>query len=487
MGRSAPISGVNAGISTESLASAYARDLERMQTANAKMRAVGVSVKDSDPWMVAAQELDVEGLYSNQTGPIDTWWRSESFLKRESLLRGMTPAELRCIQIARQADLLAQTAEVAFELSHELETAEAQRLLGDWLWSGRLLTESMQTDARANGAARDWSQAWGAEAVAAIDEDSDWQAKMRLRETYRRAVRESLARAGWPWDRRPTPLAVPSQIRPLSNEQGVGEHARRYAAQRARAQVGAVALQVIAENRVAAAREWRALLVHISGKRVTEFRESFGFLGLPETVWELLTNDERALIDGRMADYVTRPAGLERDRAKLNERLRSLAGQIQVRVIAESTDDPRLKQYASRLQTLDPTIDSATREKLLASIREDAVNGTVDLGVGAAEVAIMLGLFSIPEPVSKVIGVSVGVYVIVSEALSVDPKWQSITTLRLAITEGVATAAFGRPHQWQIALEDGTVVSPKLTAEDAPVLKAELEIWSSLRSQLKDM
>ena len=467
------------------VAAALARDTAKLKQLERRLAEVRVSADIEEPWVIAARELDVDALYDNQTGPINYFYRDAHFLQLESLLRGMTPAQLRCIQVERQADLLSQAAQLVLDASRDLETPEAQRFLADRLWDSRHLAATMRTDNRALESVRLWTAAWGGEADQLIDDLEEDEAKRRLRESYSSAVRVTLARQGWPWDQPPSLVAqIPAR---LDRDHGLadGIRAERHAAHQARVQVAAIVLREIGHQRQQLVRDWRSVLRELSGERATEVVESFsGLYDLPVSFYERLTDDSNALLGRRIDEHLTIPAGLPEARDRLVARLKDFPEEIRSKITAESDSPVDVDEgTVSPITGSEAANTDMFRAALIRDLDQSMALAAADLVLTGAAFALAMA----PEPLFTKIAAAVLLAVDTTvDAVKVKPRWQRSTMIRLASVEAVGAMAIGSSSYGEARFADNAVALPGSAQNSGVILKAELQLWNWLGNKTRN-
>jgi hypothetical protein len=466
------------------ICAALARDTTKLQQLERRLAEVRVSADIEEPWVIAARELEVDALYDNQTGPINYFYRDPHFLQLESLLRGMTPSQLRCIQVERQADLLSQAAQIVLDASRDLETPEAQRFLADRLWDSRHLAATMRTDNRALESVRSWTAAWGAEADQLIDDLEEDEAKRRLRESYSSAVRVTLARQGWPWDQSPSLVAqIPAR---LDRDHGLadGIRAERHAAHQARVQVAAIVLREIGHQRQQLVRDWRSVLRELSGKRANEVVESLsGLLALPRNLRERFTQEDKAIVLGRIDEHLTGPAGLPEARNKLLARLKSFPEQARSK-ITDELDSP-YDAGRGKVSPI-PGSEAANTDTFRAALIKDLDQSmAIAVGEGVLLVAGLVFLMA-PEPLfTKIAAAFLFAVDTTIEAVKVKPRWRRSTMIRLASVEAVGASAIGSSSYGEVWFADNTVALPASEQSSGVILDSERQLWNWLRDKTR--
>jgi hypothetical protein len=463
---------------------ALRRDADRLRAAAKVVQSIRVSGDVEDPWVIAARELEVDALYDNQTGPINYFYRDEHFLQLEALLRGLTPAELRCIQVERRADLLKQAADAVLKVSRELETPEALRLLAEHLWDTRHLTQTIRADNRALEAVGRFTSSWAGPAVEIINKNDAESAKRLLRESYRSSVRDALVQQGWPWDL--SPALIPSVSSTIARDTNItdSERVRRADGERARVQAAAVTLREIGDQRVKIGREWRALLKQLSGDRAKEVIESFsGFLDLPVSTYERFVKDHGVLMNERIERYLTTPAGFPERRERLVSLLKGFPEDVQSKI----TDELDAPVDVGRGQ-LNPTLapqevnSDGFRKDLVRDLDQSMALAAVDVGLTATA----LILFMAPEPIfTKIAGVVFFSVDTAIEAFQVRARWQRSTMVRLASVEAVFAMVFGTDPYSQTKFANATVVVPASGQVTGAVLEAELKLFNWLKGKAR--
>jgi hypothetical protein len=476
---------------------ALARDNAKLRQLQRRLTDVRVSPDIEAPWVVAARELEVDALYDNQTGPIDRYYRDAHFLELEALLRGATPAQLRFAQVERQGDLLKQVAEIALETSRELETPEAQKALSDQLWSSNHLTDSMRTDVRALGAVGEIASRWGSEASAIIDKYKEQEAKVLLQDSYRSAVKDVLERQGWPWDMSPNLVSGGSPN--LSRDPRIqdADRDRRLESERLRTQVAAITLREIGDERVEIARDWSELLRQLSGERANEFIKSFnGLYDLPKTAWEHYTDPEMSYVRERLLLYLLAPSQIPERQEALASRLAGLPERIRARVTDETDSGGDVGEASLQAQFDQVEVDSGGfRAALISDLNKSLALAAVEIALTSAEIAFALGLVVAPDPtmVTKVFAVLTTLHLVVDqtwEALSARPRWARAAMVRIACSEGVASAVLGASAhsgaEFANSESDSMVVLPAVSeSAQGLVLSAELKVWNWLNNKTR--
>ena len=492
------------------LESAMQRDAARFREAVGRMAQITPSSAEVTKLAVGPWHLDrgsqvvakvaAASLWTTVGGPIlgGLGWASvdllgevvdpgQERLAREALLVGLAPAQLHCEQIIRQAEMLGKAAEIAFHLSRELETLEAQRALADHLWLDSHLYSAMTTDSRAYEAARRWSIRWGEKAHRGRPRGERASEQHEIQLAYRREVEAVLREQKWPWDVRPDLIPKFDARIVAPRPQRDAEWERRVAGQRMRTQVAAIVLETLAEERIRSAKAWQHLMAGISREHVLEFEHSFKGFNLPRAVYEYYSLDQKAFIDERVRRYLTDPAGVPKAQAQLVESLGSLGKRIVARVIVEADEDARLRASDGAARVVIDFDTSAFEEGLLTSLKVSATLAAAELAITAGEVAVMLGLLAAPElVVTKVSAVLVALMLVAEFAwdeIDEAPTHRRATMLRLAVTEALSEAVFGKPAHDRIELPCGTVISPASSSARGAVLGAELVLWKWLREQ----
>lgn len=471
-------------LTNDPIADAVARDVSRIDAASRRLRQRDDEAAQADRLAFADVAFDAVSTYKNQTGPIDWWYRDDDFLRIEALLRGVSPAEIHLANITSEANRLIRGCDVALELIRELETPEAARTLADYLWSDHHLASTATCDVRAYDVIRLTAQSWGPLANRAIADQDRVTAELLMGQLYADQLRSALSQQGFPWQgsHRLLPAAYQSiRVDPaIQNRDGV------LRAERLRAQVAAITLGVLAENRVRIASIVEQGLGKITCFAVEGFADSFsGLIDLPATVVDALKDGQQSTVDGRIKQYILDPADVTGMGKRVEDAIRLSPKTIAARLLDEADLDysrpstaPTGSLNAGQAATTDT--DAIGRELIL-----DTVLATTDVGLTVVEASVAAGLLATPEPfVSKALGALLVAHLIVDqawEAAKVWPRWQRLVALRFSCTDSVMSPWFGVPRRDRCAMDHGTLIVPAGEPFPGGIIQLELQLWNGMK------
>ena len=471
--------------SPDPIAPALARDRDRLERF-----AVGLSHNDRNAWIESvaptmAAELDVAATYENQTGAIDYFYRDAEFLRVEALLRGVTAARIQIAESRRQAQDLRTGAEQALALTYELETPEALDLLERHLWSDDNLIQAGRLDPHTHRVVGDIARQWGPSAASAIDDYRESLAQMVMQQEYLAAIRTKLLLADGPF-----PTAIGAKLHVpgrLTRNHTFRDRDAALESVRAAAQVPAIALVAIADNRLVVLDALDDLAVRISGVLAMEFVDSFaGLYDTPRSLWQYARRGQESMIRGRLRETVFDPASVSHSLSVVQDRVAGLPRLVQARLLdeAERSSEARLTAASGMNRIGDlPTVDG---DEITDQLKTRALLGAADLAATAGEVVLGTSLLLAPEPViSKVVGVialAVAAADIAWESTKVYPTYQQGAAMRSSLVNSISGAVLGIPAHPACILDPGTVVSPGVsTPTSGALLEAELALWRQLK------
>lgn len=471
-------------LTNDPIADAVARDAGRIDAASRRLRQRDDEAAQADGLAFADVAFDAVSAYKNQTGPIDWWFRDDDFLRIEALLRGVSPAEIHCANITSEANRLIRGSDIALELIRELETPEAARALADYLWSDHHLASTATCDVRAYDVIRLAAQSWGPLANRAIADQDRVTAEQLMAQLYADQLRIALSQQGFPWQG--SHRLLPAAYLSIRADPAIRNRDEVLRAERLRAQVAAITLGVLAENRVRIASIVEQGLGTITCSAVEGFADSFnGLIDLPATVVDALMVGQQSTVDSRIKQYILNPADVTGMGNRVEAAIRLVPKTIAARLLDEvDLDDssrstvPTGSLNAGKAATTDT--DAIGREMIL-----DTVLATTDVGLIVAEGAVAAGLLATPDLlVSKVLGVLVVVHLIADqawEAAKVWPRWQRLVALRFSCTDAVMSPWFGVPRRDRCAMDQGTLIVPAGEPFPGGIIQLEMHLWNGMK------
>jgi hypothetical protein len=431
------------------------------------------------------REFDAPEIWENQAGPVDRFFRDDAFLALEALLHGPSPVQIQIRELMVQAQLLQSGADAAMRLTAELETPEAMRVLGDSLWSDAPLRACARQDAQVYAIIARTASDWAPLAVRAIADKKEKDAIEDLRVAYATSFQRELAGFSVSSEN-PLVAALPTTLS-LQRDRSYNDRGRAHAQAKARAQVAAIALRALAENRVKVLQTLDGVAAKLNASTAISFMDSFsGFKGLPKAAWDAMSDGTKKMVNDRLKQYVLNPAGVEEAQRQIRSRYTELPAVIKARITDEADHDDRIDVPKVIQGHLDggqgPAVDE---ERIRKELVIDCMLVVADVAATATEVAVIAGLAAAPEPVvTKMLAVA-GVIVFAAdmtwEAMKAYPKWQRKAGMRLSSAESVCGIWIGTPPHQRVELDAGTVVTPGSTGHDGAMLIAELDMWRALR------